>query len=541
MTGQARAAWFRRLLEPLRDSGARKAITRLPRSRPHGKQALDRVARLEEAAAGDPGNAASQTNLGQAWFEVDAIDEAAGCFRRALEIDPGNATALNGLANASREKGALAEAISLYRRALDLRPDYVEAFQNLLFATLCSNELSEEDILGQHKRFAERFEAPLLSARRPHANVLHPDRRLRIGYVSPDFRRHVVGFCIAPVIENHDRSGFEVFCYHGGGADDLTEAIKAKAEGWSDVSRMTDAQLDRQIRADRIDILVDLSGHTPGNRLLAFARKPAPVQVTYLDYSATTGLSSIDFRLTDGICDPPNVADAYYTERLVRLPGAFWCYNPPALPEPAPRATSSPRRVTFACMNSFYRVNDAALSIWAEILRRLPHARLVMAGVPGGEAAASVERKLRAFGIAEHRLSIFGLLTYEHYLDLIRSVDVALGPFPYNGAMTLLDCLWHGVPVVSLRGKKTFRTRMADSICSTLRLDELLAKDPAAYADIAVRLANDRKKRADYRATLRDRVRNSPLCDYAGFTRGLENACRDLWRAYCGATLRSSS
>jgi protein O-GlcNAc transferase len=529
-------AWLHRLLESFWGRGAGNAMARLPRSRPHGRQALERVAQREEAAADDPASAAALTSLGQAWFEIDAIDEAAGCFRRALEIDPRDVRALNGLANASREQGKLVDALGLYRRALDLRPDYVEGFQNLLFAMLCSNEQSEEDIFGWHRRFAERFEVPLLPARQTHANVLEPDRRIRIGYVSPDFRRHVVGFCIAPVIENHDRARFETFCYHNGTSiDDLTESIKAKAGGWRDVSRMTGAQFDHQVRADRIDILVDLSGHTPGNRLLAFARKPAPIQIAYLDYSATTGLASMDFRLTDTICDPPGIADAYYTETLVRLPGAFWCYNPPALPEPAARAASKPREVTFACMNSFYRVNDAALAIWAEILRRLPETRLVLAGVPGGEAAASVAQRLHALGVAEHRLSIFGLLTYEQYLDVIRSVDVALGPFPYNGAMTLLDCLWHGVPVVSMRGGKTFRTRMADSICSSLGLGELLAQDPAAYVAIALRLANDRKGRAAYRATLRGRVRASRLCDYAGFTRGLEHACRGLWRARCGA------
>jgi protein O-GlcNAc transferase len=528
--------WLCRLLGSPWRGGAGAVMARLPRSRPHGKQALEHLAELEEAAAADPGNAAGLTGLGQAWFEVDAVDEAAGCFARALAIDAHEVRALNGLANVSREQGKLAEAIGLYRRALELRPDYVEAFQNLLFATLCSNELSEEDILGWHKRFAARFEVPLLRARRPHGNIFDAERRIRIGYVSPDFRRHVVGFCIAPVIEHHDRAGFEVFCYDSGSsADDLTASIKAMADAWRDVSRMNDAQLDERVRADGIDILVDLSGHTPGNRLLAFARKPAPIQVAYLDYSATTGLASMDFRLTDGVCDPPGVADAYYTERLVRLPGAFWCYNPPALPEPAQRAASSLRHVTFACVNSFYRVSDAALSIWAGILRQLPGARLVLAGVPGGEAAASLAQRLRALGIDEHRLSIFGLLGYEHYLELIRSADVALGPFPYNGAMTLLDCLWHGVPVVSMRGGKTFRTRMADSICSSLGLEELLADDPAAYAGIALRLAKDREARAAYRASLRERVRASPLCDYAGFTRGLESACRGLWRARCSA------
>lgn len=533
-------AWLRRLLGTARVGGTRNAIAGLPRSRPHGRQALDRVTALEEAVAGDEENADLWMNLGQAWFEIDAIDEAAVCFGRVLAIDPRHCKALNGLANAHKEQGDLAGAIALYRRAIEARPDDAEAFQNLLFAMLCSNEQSEESILGWHQRFAGRFEAPLARLQRPHANILTPDRRIRIGYVSPDFRRHVVGFCIAPVIENHDRAGFAAYCYFNGSrADDLTESIRAKADAWRDVSRMTDAQFDDLVREDLIDILVDLSGHTPGNRLLAFARRPAPIQVGYLDYSATTGLASIGFRLTDAACDPPGIADAYYTERLIRLPGTFWLYNPPALPESA-RPEASRREITFGCMNSFYRVNDAALSVWAGVLRRLPGSRLVLAGVPAGEASASVARRLGALGIAAQRLSIFGLLRYEDYVDLIRSVDVALGPFPYNGAMTLLDCLWQGVPVVSMRGAKTFHSRMADSICSALKLEELLAESPASYADIAVRLAADREGRIAYRSTLRNRILASPLCDYAGFTRVLEHAYRGLWRAHCGAALRPS-
>jgi protein O-GlcNAc transferase len=508
------------------------SLASIPRERFHAEQLIERRFSIEQALESNPGNARLWTQLGHALLEIDHVDEAIAGFERALAINPERSDALNGLANALRSQGRLEDAIKLYRRAVDIDPANREAFQNLLFGLLCLEGASEEEILGWHRRFAERFEKPLPSGA-AHPNSKDPERRLKIAYLSPDLRKHVVGYCMQPIVERHDRGQFEIHCYfNGAAADRLTAELKQCADKWRDVVQLSDEQFCSAVREDGIDVLVELSGHTPGNRLTALARKPAPVQVSYLDYSATTGMGSIDYRLTDGVCDPLGSADPYYTETLVRLPGTYLLYNPPALGEPR-KLERGGRRIVLACVNSFYRVSAQAMTCWAEIMNRLPGSELVLIGVPEGDTEKRIRGRYGSAGIAPERIHLFGYLDYERYIELVRAADIALAPFPYNGAMSTLDCLWHGTPVVCRQGGNTFHSRMGQSILSAVGLQDLVAADVPAYVEKVLQLASQRERRRDLRTSLRTRVRGSPLQDFNGFVRSLEAEYRAMWRSYC--------
>jgi predicted O-linked N-acetylglucosamine transferase (SPINDLY family) len=513
----------------------------IQRQRGHDIESQERARRLQSQAEQANSTEAWITCAG-AWFGLDQFDRALECFERALTIDARCSAALDGKATVLKTRGQLKEAISTYRQALDVEPSNMAAFQNLLFALLCSNDVDDAEILQWHRRFAQQFEQPFLQLRGGYKNTREPERRLRIGYLSADLRDHVTGRCMAPLLKRHDKRNFDVYCYFNGRlADDFTRTLKAAGGTWRDMSKLDDAQLCKQIKADRIDILVDLSGHTPGNRVLAVARKPAPVQVSYLDYSATTGLQAMDYRLTTEACDPVGTADAFYSEILQRLPGTYWLYNPPKLPhaqqEQEEKKEENKPYLLFSCLNSYYRICDEAIALWAGILRRVPNARLALVGVPAGHAQDEVLQRFGKLGVRPSRIELFGILNHGHYLQLVRATDIALAPFPYNGAMSMLDAMWHGVPVVSLGGGAAFRSRMGNCLLPLVDLQDLIAGNAAQYADVAVRLAQDASRRQELRAQLRDRMKRSPICDAPALTTAIEAAYRDAWRRFCAQNI----
>lgn len=511
----------------------------IPRHHIHGSERWDAAESLErEARLRSPPDSMQWLSCAAAWFELDQLDRAAASLETSLALDPRNHHALDGLGTVYKSMGELERAIGFYRHALEIAPTNRGAFQNLLFAMLCSGSCSDLEILESHRRFAQTFERALAGHPRPWQGVRDPARRLRIGYVSADLRDHVTGRCMAPVLANHDARAFDVFCYYDGRrADDFTRALQASCGTWRNMASLDDDQLCAQVREDRIDILVDLSGHTPGNRILVFARKAAPVQVSYLDYSATTGLDAIDYRLTTEACDPTGRAEPFYTESLHRLPHTYWAYNPPEVADIAPPGRAAAGGgLLLACLNSFYRVSDAALRIWGEILRKLPDARLALIGVASDDATRNaIRRRLVEAGVDEARVELFGALNYGHYIQLVRATDIALAPFPYNGAMTTFDCLWNGVPVVCLRGGATFRSNMGSCILGLVRMHDLVVPDADAYVKAVLGLAADGERRNTLRQTLRDRVRSSPICDGAALAREIEAAYRHMWARFCEA------
>ena len=483
---------------------------------------------FERALALWPEHPDLHSNCGAALMELGRLSEAMARFERALALKPGLAEARNNLGKVCQELGRMAEAEAHYREALRLRPDYAEAHSNLLMTLTYLLDRSADRLLAEHREYGRRHDGPVL----PHANSRAPGRRLRIGYVSGDFRRHVVGGFFEPVLAAHDRVAVSLHLYsETRRPDGVTAHFKTMADGWRDTAGLGDEALAAQIRADGIDILVDLAGHSAFNRLPVFALKPAPVQVTWLGYPGTTGLAAMDYRLVDPVSDPEDSADTHATEALVRLNDGFLCYRPPPAPEPE----CEPGPLTFGSFNNLNKLSQPVQALWAELLHRLPDARLLLKSRQLADPA--VARSLRsAFekrGIAGERLDLRGwTATSEAHLGTYRRLDVALDPFPYAGTTTTCEALWMGVPVVTLAGDR-HAARMGASLLSRMGLEELIAADEAEYLEIAASLAADPGRRARLRAELRPRMAASPLADADALTRRLETAYRTMWRRWC--------
>ena len=348
-----------------------------------------------------------------------------------------------------------------------------------------------------------------------------------------------MAYFLEPVLQRHDRSRFEVFCYHSGaGEDDLSTRLRSHAEHWRAVARLSPDELERALRTDCLDLLVELSGHTDGNRLAVVARRVAPVQVTYLGYPNTTGLSAVDYRITDAHADPPGESDALHTERLVRLPETFLCYTPPFEGEPAAQPPARTRgRLTFGSFNNLAKLSAANIALWARVLDAVPDATLMIktGGLQDPGLRRVVLERFRAVGIDAARLELAAPTdSIEAHMRSYDRVDIALDSYPYHGTTTTLDALWMGVPVVTLCGDR-HAARVSASILHTLGLDELVAATAQDYVRIAQRLALDVDRLETLRRTLRGRLHASPLMDGVRFTRQLEATYLQMWQAALAA------
>ncbi|HEX6996172.1 MAG TPA: tetratricopeptide repeat protein [Gammaproteobacteria bacterium] len=492
----------------------------------------DARAAYETAIALDPRFAEPLNNLGHLLMRSDALAEAEACFRNAIEIDPDYAEPRVNLGNLQKDRGELDEAIASYRRAIELRPDLSSLHSNLLLTLHYHAECSPEELAREHRRWAERHVAPLIAERREHANAPDPDRRLRIGYVSPDFREHSVARFILPILGAHDRASFEVFAYADlSRPDATTEAVKERVDGWRETYALTDADLARRVREDRIDILVDLAAHSGRNRLLVFARKPAPVQVTYLGYCSTTGVDAIDYRLTDRFLDPPGTDLSLYSERSIRLPDCYWCYPAPRVEGDEPPIDRRPGPPTFGCLNNFAKVTPATLRLWARLLLRVPEARLLLHARAGDQCRAAA-KVLHDAGIDESRIRFVGRQPFRDYLATYRDIDVTLDPFPFGGGTTTCDALWMGVPVVTLTGR-TPVSRAGSSLLANAGLSQWIADTEGSYVDIAEALMRERDQVAARRPERRALLERSPVMDLPRFVRHLEAAYRSMWSTWC--------
>jgi len=469
------------------------------------------------------------SNLGNILKEFGRLDHALACYERALQLSPQSADVHNNLANTFKEAGQLDEAIACYRKAMSVRPDLVVAHSGLAYTMHFHPEFDAATILEEHKTWNLVHARRFTSERRPFDIDRSSDRPLRIGYVSPDFRDHVVGRLLLPLLENHDRSSFEVFCYADVTTpDSTTERLQKCATYWQVTFGDSDAQLAQRIRDDRIDILVDLTMHMAGNRLLAFARRPAPVQATYLAYCSTTGLEPMDWRLTDPYLDPPGM-DAAYTERSYHLPRTYWCYQaPPEAPEIAPLPAESVGHITFGSLNNFCKVSRPAMETWAKILLELPTSRLILHAHEGVHRQRTKDL-FASLGVSPDRIEFVGFEPMERYLGQYHRIDIALDSFPYAGGTTTFDALWMGTPVITLNGK-TAVGRGGASILSNLGLSELIASDLEQYIQIALKIARDPDALKALRQSLRQRMRESPLMDAAQFARDVETAYQQMWQ-----------
>lgn len=501
--------------------------------------ALKERGRLEDSIAASrraielrPDYPDTYNNLGNALSEMGRQEEALAAYRKALDLRPDFAAALNNLGNVLKDRGELDEALACLRKAAEMTSD-ARIAGNLLFTLHYHPEYGPKELLEEHVRWNRTYAAPLADTIRPYENDSDPNRRLRIGYVSPDLREHPVGRFMVPLLENHDHANVEVFCYSDVRRPDaLTQRLQSHADVWRSTSGLSDEALAERVRADRIDILVDLIMHLQGTRIMTFARKPAPVQVTYLAYAGTTGLRAMDYRLTDPYLDSPGEGDEFYVERSIRLPQTYWCYQPvDGTPEVAPLPALANGCITFGCLNNFGKITGPTIAAWSRLLNAMPNSRLLLACLEGPHRRRARDQ-LGADGIDPARLEFFGRGRILDYLEQYHRIDIGLDPFPYPGATTTCDALWMGVPVVSLAGK-TAVSRAGLSILSNIGLSELVARDSQQYVELARTLASDLPRLAALRSTLRDRMRMSPLMDAPQFARDVETAYRQMWRQWC--------
>ena len=464
--------------------------------------------------------------------------EAASHLEAIVAARPDAAQARNALANCYNRLGRATDAVREYRETFRAAPDFHPALTAVLGTLNAAPEATPEEVFAAHREWAATVAAPLYPVAPRFGNPRDPNRQLRIGYVSPDLRRHPVGTMLAPVLERHDARRVEAFCYYNyRGADVMTERMRRAAQRWRDIAELDDAAVADAIRADGIDILVDLAGHTRHTRLLVFARRPAPVQVSWLGYFNTTGLATMDYFVTDPTSSPPG-QERYFVERLVRLPATRFCYEPPQyLPDVNALPARGRGAVTFGCLNALAKLNDRVLALWARILAAVPGARLLLQAAALNDPLVQRDFRARAaaHGIADERLELRSFVPVELAAHAYHDIDIALDPFPFCGGMTSLDALWMGVPVVTLP-QVMIAGRQSASMLANLGLPELIAADPAAYVSIAAGLAHDLDRLAELRAGLRDRFRRSPLADYARFTADLEDAFAGMWRSWLAAS-----
>ncbi|MFD2112986.1 tetratricopeptide repeat protein [Thiorhodococcus fuscus] len=486
-----------------------------------------------------PDNAEAFNNRALVQQDLGRVNDALQSFDAALAIKPGFVAAWSNRGNVLKDQGRLDEALASYERALAIQPDSLIARQNRLLCLNYQASLSRETLFAEHQAF-ESWQAAKIDRLPPViTRNSDPDRRLRIGFVSADFWLHSVAFFLLPVLERLDRQSFEVYAYATSIKQDaLTREFRRQVDWWIPCSRMGHEALAERIRADEIDLLLDLSGHTSGNALPTFAAKPAPVQVTWIGYPNTTGLSAMDYRLVDAITDPPGEADDLHTERLIRLPDGFLCYRPVDLERPPPVAPPpclEVDRITFGSFNNLAKLTAPTLALWVGVLRAVPGSRLRLKS--SFSADLSVWERVIAYferhDIAPERLEILPRTASQRdHLDLYQGVDIALDTFPYHGTTTTCEALFMGVPVVTLLGDR-HASRVGGSLLTQVGLPKLIAKSEDDYVRIAVDLAADRERLGALRAGLRTRLEQSPLRDEVGFTRTLERALRRMWQIWC--------
>jgi predicted O-linked N-acetylglucosamine transferase (SPINDLY family) len=501
-------------------------------------QVLDAQNKSDEALACyhcalelQPDHAGALNSLGVSLTSQGKLDEAEACLRQALAANPDLADVHNNLGNIFNDQGRLDEATECYRRALECRPDFAGAHSNLLVCLNYNPAIDPDALFAEHRRWAERHARDAAATAYP--NTRDPDRPLRVGYFSPDFRRHAVAYFVEPIIAHHDTRNVQVYCYAEVAApDEVSARFRSVAHAWRPTFGLSDARVVEQVRADGIDILVDLAGHTAHGRLQIFAHKAAPLQVAYVGYPNTTGLTTVDYRLTDAIADPPG-EPVRHTEELVRMPYAF-CYAPPAFaPAVSPLPALASGRVTFGSLHNLAKLNGKILDLWCALLRALPQARLLLHRHPlRGGARDYFHKQLTSRGLSPDRFELHTAEGRGAHLGHYAAIDIALDAFPWSGHTTACEALWMGVPVVTLYGDR-YAGRMAASVLNNLAMRDWIAQTPEQFIDIACHRAGDMAALAELRATLRARMQAAPLCDGASFTRGLEETYRTLWRRWC--------
>ena len=481
----------------------------------------------------DPARQASvQALYARMYWSEEKWTDGIAAADRALKANPKYFLALVIRSKCCSELDDSEGALSSMRQALEIVP-HSEFHSGMLFDLNLLPETTPESLYGEAKRWNVCHAARLADQIRPHSNTPDAERRLKVGYMSPDLYGHPIAKLLIPVLERHDRSRFEVFVYAiGAKADHITDYIRRSVDNFVP-TRVPAVELAERIRVDGIDILIDLAGHTMGSAYLAFALKPAPVQVSWLGVLSTTGMSTMDYFLGDAQMPCPGT-EHLFTESVYRLPRSLCCYRPTANVPVAPAPYFERGYITFGCFNSSRKINRDVVRLWSAVLHLVPESRMVLKW--HGMETEAKQRRLRQWfvedGIAPERLTFVGASMTTEYLKEFGAIDIALDPFPYNGGTTTLDTLWMGVPVVTLAGRLPVQ-RIAASILTAAGLPDFIAQTPEQYLKIALYLAAVVPKTPDLRQEIRRALVASPLMDEIGIVRDVENAYREMWRIWC--------
>ncbi len=495
----------------------------------------DAVSSANKALRLDPTSLEAYNNLSNALYKLGRLEAAADALKQALFYRPDDAETHANLGRVLLLQGKVIESFASHHRTLELQPDLSSAHSLMLYAMNYSLEFSRDEIFKAHIDWAEKHETPRMQAR-AHSNTAEAERRLRIGYVSPDFRGHSVAFFFEPILKTHNKNTFEVYCYSDTlKVDQTTKRMQALSNHWRHCCGLSDSAVAEMIIDDQIDILIDLAGHTDNNRLTMFAGQPAPVQVSYLGYPNTTGLRSIQYLITDQHCDPAPVMDAYYSEKLCRMPTAFFCYQPP---ENSPTVSAAPALkndyVTFASYNNLAKIGEDVVKLWSDVLKAVPDSRLLFQCLSLNDppTRARFEHLFATHEIDTKRIDFTAANDFDTYLSGHADVDIVLDTFPWNGHTVSCHALWMGVPVITLAGNR-HSSRMGVSILTNLDLNDCIANSESEFIAAAKSLSQDTQQLARLRQELRPRLQASKLCNGQEFTQNLEQQYRRMWREWC--------
>jgi protein O-GlcNAc transferase len=460
--------------------------------------------------------------------------EAETVFRRIIDLDATYVRAYQMLGAVLISQCRMRDALDVFASGREHCPDTFDLESAELFALNCRDDISIDELFARHVQFGIRLEQLEPSRFGRFENIPDPERRLRIGFVSADFQYHVVPLFLIPLLERRDKSAVEVYCYSTGDTvDDYTERVRSLSDAWRATGRLQAREIADLIYRDRVDILVDLAGHSGVPNLRVFAQRPAPVQATWLGYLNTTGLTRIQYRLSDNQCDPPGLTDRYHTEKLIRLPNSQWCYRPLAevdVEEQAPFQRNG--HVTFGSFNQTVKISPAARKLWGEILTQVPDSRLVVVGVVDGRAREDLYADFANAGVDRRRITMIPFVPPKEYFECYGKVDIALDTMPFSGGTTTCDAIWMGVPVVTCPGVRSW-SRSASSILTMVGLEEGIAHSHEDYVRRAVHFARQPAALSELRSSLRSRMLESPLMDEQRFARDMEHAYRNMWQAWC--------
>jgi predicted O-linked N-acetylglucosamine transferase (SPINDLY family) len=487
----------------------------------------DAAISLKKAIALKPDYAQAYSNLGNVLANYGSLNDAISSFEKALSIDPLLAEAHNNLGTVFKDIGRLDEAYDHCNRALTLSPDSTKIHSNMLLSALYSPAQSVKSLYDLHCQWGSLKESSATRVIPTAVRAIKGERRLKIGYVSPDLRRHSVSYFLEPILANHDPQVFTVYCYSNSLLEDqVTARLRGHVETWRNIFGVADEVVAQLICEDKIDILVDLSGHTMANRLPLFSLKPAPVQVTYLGYPATTGLDSIDYRLTDALADPIGNDDAWHSEKLFRLEGGFLCYQPPEdAPEIGPVPYLKNGFVTFGSCNNLAKITTQTIQAWAQILDAVPASKMLIKTKALEDVSVREEltKRFAICGIGAERLDLRAWIYEDNHLSIYNQIDIALDTFPYNGTTTNCETHWMGVPTITFSGDR-HSARVGHSLNALVGLEDWVASSLEGYVSLAVRAASSLNTLSSLRRELRGRLAGGPICDGPSFTGILEKA-----------------